>query len=101
MSEPVDRRDFVKTGVAAGAAIAFTAASYDRVYGANEDLRIGFLGVGGRCQQHVDVVLKMVGERKGVVPVAVCDGWDGDPMKGFVRATKTYNGHGCDPHATR
>jgi predicted dehydrogenase len=101
MSEPVDRRDFVKTGVAAGAALAFTAASYDRVYGANEALRIGFLGVGGRCQQHVDVILKMVGEKKGVRPVAACDVWDGDPMKGFVRATKTYNGQGLFPTAKR
>jgi predicted dehydrogenase len=101
MSEPVDRRDFVKTGVAAGAAIAFTAASYDRVYGANESLRVGFIGVGGRCQQHVDVILKMKAEGKNVTPVAVCDVWDGDPMKGFVRATKTYNGQGLLPTAKR
>ena len=59
MSEPVDRREFVKTGVAAGAAVAFTAASSDRVLGANENARIGFIGVGGRCQQHIDVILKM------------------------------------------
>ncbi|MSR53409.1 MAG: Gfo/Idh/MocA family oxidoreductase [Gemmataceae bacterium] len=101
MSESVDRREFVKTGVAAGAAMAFTAASYDRVYGANENLRIGFIGVGGRCQQHVDVILKMQAEKKGVVPVAACDVWDGDPMKGFVRATKTYNGQGLLPTAKR
>lgn len=90
MSESVDRRDFVKTGVAAGAAMAFTAASYDRVYGANENLRIGFLGVGGRCQQHVDVVLKMVEERKGVTPIAACDVWDGDPTKGKGKGQGLY-----------
>ena len=101
MSEPVDRRDFVKTGVAAGAAVAFTAASYNRVLGANGDLRVAFLGVGGRCQQHVDVILKMKGEGKGVTPVAACDVWDGDPKKGFVRATGKYNGQGLYPTAKR
>ncbi|HKB04798.1 MAG TPA: Gfo/Idh/MocA family oxidoreductase [Gemmataceae bacterium] len=101
MSEPVDRREFVKTGVAAGAAVALTAASYDRVLGANENVRIGFIGVGGRCQQHVDVILKMQGEKKGVTPVAACDVWDGDPKKGFDRATKTYKGQGLFPTAKR
>ena len=37
MSDQVNRRDVLKTGVAAGAAMAFTAASYDRVLGANVD----------------------------------------------------------------
>lgn len=82
MSESVDRRDFVKSGVAAGAAMALTAASYDRVLGANENLRVAFIGVGGRCQQHVDVILKMKEEGKGVTPVACCDVWQGDPTKG-------------------
>jgi predicted dehydrogenase len=95
MSESVDRRDFVKTGVAAGAAMAFTAASYDRVLGANENLRVAFVGVGGRCQQHVDVILRMRDEKKGVVPVAVCDVWDGDPTKGRGK------GQGLFPTAKR
>ena len=82
MSDQVNRRDALKSGVAAGAAIALTAASYDRVLGANENLRVAFVGVGGRCQQHVDVILKMKEENKGVVPVGVCDVWDGDPTKG-------------------
>src|SRR5947208_265731 len=95
MSEHVDRRDFVKSGVAAGAALALTAASYDRVRGANENLRVGFVGVGGRCQQHVDVILKMVQEKKGVTPVAACDVWDGDPSKGKGK------GQGLFPTAKR
>src|SRR5262245_47620191 len=95
MSEPVDRRDFVKSGVAAGAAVAFTAASYGRVLGANENLRVGFLGVGGRCQQHIDVILQMQKEKKGVVPVAVCDVWKGDPELGSGK------GRGLFPSAKR
>ena len=101
MSEPVDRRDFVKTGVAAGAALAFTAASYDRVYGANENLRIGFLGVGGRAQQHIDVILKMRDGKGGVVPVAASDVWDGDFTKGMNRTTGIASGQGLFPAAKR
>ena len=37
------RRDFVKTGIA-----AWTAASASRVFGANERLRVGLIGCGGR-----------------------------------------------------
>ena len=92
---PVDRRDFIKTSAAAGAALTLTAASYGRVLGANENLRIGFLGVGGRCQQHIDAVLQMVDEKKPVTPVAVCDVWDGDPELGSKK------GRGLFPSAKR
>ena len=90
MSDQVNRRDVLKSGVAAGAAMAFTAASYDRVLGANENLRIGFVGVGGRCQQHVDVILKMIQEKKGVAAAAACDVWDGDPTKGRGKGQGLY-----------
>src|SRR5262249_27375927 len=101
MSDQVDRRDFVKTGVTAGAAIALTAASYDRVMGANENLRVGFVGVGGRCQQHIDVILKMVEEKKGVIPVGACDVWDGDFTKGMDRKSGKAKGQGLYPAAKR
>ncbi len=41
------RREFVRTSVNAGIA-AWTAASADRVFGANERLRVGLIGCGGR-----------------------------------------------------
>jgi hypothetical protein len=85
--EPVNRRSFLQTAAAGASTLALTAASYGKVKGANEKLRIGFLGVGGRCQQHIDVILRMVKEGKPVVPVAVCDVWDGDFMLGFDRRT--------------
>src|SRR5262245_11107109 len=89
-SQRPDRRDFMKTTAAAGAALAFSAASYQRVYGANEKLRIGFLGVGGRCQQHIDVVLKMIQEGKPVAAVAVNDVWDGDEKLGSGKGRGLY-----------
>jgi predicted dehydrogenase len=73
----VNRRDFLKTSAAGATALSLTAASAARVYGANERIGIAFVGVGGRCQAHLDVINKMAKDKKGVAPVAVCDVWDG------------------------
>ena len=62
----------------ASAAMTMNASSYDDVAGANERINIAFLGVGGRCQQHIDIITKLVRQNRGVRPVAVCDVWDGD-----------------------
>src|SRR5438132_8588590 len=82
MTTPVNRRDFLKTTAATGSALALTAASAARVYGANERIGIAFLGVGGRCQQHIDAILEMKKKGVKVEPVAVCDVWDGDSELG-------------------
>jgi predicted dehydrogenase len=73
----VNRRDFLKTTAAGAAALSLTAASAKRVFGANERLGVAFLGVGGRCQAHLDIINKLSKEKAGVAPVAVCDVWDG------------------------
>jgi predicted dehydrogenase len=86
----VNRRDFLKNTAVAGSALALSAASARRVYGANERIGIAFLGVGGRCQQHVDVILQMQKEKKAVAPVAVCDVWDGDPKLGSGKGRGRY-----------
>ena len=87
----VDRRDFIKTAAVAGsAAVTLPAESYGRIKGANERIHVGFLGVGGRCQQHIDVILRMQKERKLVRPVAVCDVWDGDPTLGRGKGRGLY-----------
>jgi predicted dehydrogenase len=85
-----NRRDFLKTTTAGAAALSLTAASARRVYGANERIGIAFLGVGGRCQQHIDVILQMQKEGKGVAPVGVCDVWDGDPKLGSGKGRGLY-----------
>ena len=86
------RRGFLGTAAAAATAttVAMTAKSYAQVKGANEGVRVGFLGVGGRCQQHIDVVLKMQKENKGVKPVAACDVWDGDKTKSGGKGAGLY-----------
>ncbi|NBS90530.1 twin-arginine translocation signal domain-containing protein, partial [bacterium] len=67
-----NRRNFLQTSAIGASALSLSAASAARVYGANEKINIAFLGVGGRCQQHVDVILQMQKENKNVVPFAVC-----------------------------
>ncbi len=86
-----NRRDFLRNTAAGAAAMSLTAASYDRVLGANDRIGIAFLGVGGRCQQHIDVVLRMQQENPNSVrPVGVCDVWDGDPQLGRGRGRGLY-----------
>ena len=40
--------------------------------GANERIGVGFIGTGGRCQAHIDIVLALKA-RAAATPVAVCD----------------------------
>src|SRR5687768_11370278 len=68
---PVSRRSFLRSSAASAAVL--TAASAARAYGANERLRVGFLGVGGRCQAHIDAVLKMQAAGVNIEAAAVCD----------------------------
>ncbi|HET6572138.1 MAG TPA: Gfo/Idh/MocA family oxidoreductase [Fimbriiglobus sp.] len=89
MTKP-SRRGFMKASAVAGAAMTLPAASYAKVLRANGTVNVGFVGVGGRCQQHIDVILKMQGEKKGVKPVAVCDVWDGQSVKGLIRGRGLY-----------
>src|SRR3954471_17058037 len=84
------RRSFLASSAAAGAALSFTAKSYSQVAGANERIGVGFLGVGGRCQQHIDVILKMQEQKKPVRPAAVCDVWDGQVVAGLIKGRGLY-----------
>ena len=89
------RRTFLKTTAVAGTALTLPAASYSRVVGTNGKINIAFVGVGGRCQQHIDVILLMKQLNKNVEPFAVCDVWDGDQAKGKGK------GQGLLPSAKR
>lgn len=89
------RRDFIKATTAGAAAISLAAASYDRVLGANDRIGVAFLGVGGRCQDHIDVILERQRTQRDVQPVGVCDVWDGSERLGRGR------GRGLFPSARR
>ncbi len=60
---------------AAGVAIAAPFVSRGRVLGANNRIGVGFIGVGGRGQSHVNTVKKLGGTGELVQLVAVCDAY--------------------------
>jgi predicted dehydrogenase len=73
MPKSLDRRKFLGSA----AALSLSAASYGSVVGSSERVRIGFLGCGGRAQAHIDLINRFAADKKSVLPVAVCDVWDG------------------------
>jgi predicted dehydrogenase len=97
MSDPVNRRDFLKTTAVASSALGLSAVSFNRVYGANERIGVAFLGVGGRCQQHIDAILELQKDGAKVSPVAVCDVWDGEGRLGRGKGRGLYpSARRCD-----
>ena len=66
MSE-LTRRDFIKSSMAVGATLALAPNS--RVLGANNDIRVGVIGVGGQGGGHINYFNKL----DGVRVVAICD----------------------------
>ena len=68
MPSEVGRRTFVKTGVAAAAGVAATLGS-PRAVGANDRIRVGYIGVGNRGGQLIKATLP----HKDAEIVAVCD----------------------------
>jgi len=67
MNNKITRRNFNKT--TAAATVAFTAASASRVYGANERIRVGCIGVANRGRQVMDGFLA----HDDMEIVALCD----------------------------
>jgi predicted dehydrogenase len=52
--------------------LAWTAASASRIFGANERIRLGVIGTGGRGQH----LMRMANQAGGIEWVALCDAWD-------------------------
>jgi predicted dehydrogenase len=72
------RRDFIKaTAVgAAGLAIGSSALSHGRIRGANDRVRVAFVGPGDRARDAlIPAFMKLAGELN-FEPVAVCDIWN-------------------------
>src|SRR5512143_350914 len=63
------RREFLKTASAAGAGLALFAAAPSLAEPQRERVRLGFIGVGLRGQDHLDLALR----RDDVEVVALCD----------------------------
>ncbi|MFO7904584.1 MAG: Gfo/Idh/MocA family protein [Planctomycetota bacterium] len=67
MSDKISRRTFAKAGAAVS--MGWTALSASRVKGANQRIRLGFIGVANRGGQLIRSFMK----HDDVQPVAVCD----------------------------
>ncbi|MFZ5830056.1 MAG: Gfo/Idh/MocA family oxidoreductase [Planctomycetota bacterium] len=88
----VTRRDFVRTGLAAGAVLALPGRSLWAA-GANEQINIGFIGCGGRGKQ----LMGMFDKIAGVSIIGLCDPDESAltaPKKKYAQA-KTW----ADPRA--
>ena len=71
-SAKMSRRDFVRTGAAATGAVALTALASAKVFGANDRINMGVIGVGGMGTGHVGSLVKR-GNKDNVRVLAVCD----------------------------
>jgi len=75
MKRSLSRRTFLKAGVGTGAALAFSAASYAKVKGANDRISIAQIGCGGRgVGAHMAGVHPYDKEQNFEI-TAVCDPW--------------------------
>jgi predicted dehydrogenase len=85
-SSQVSRRRFLATSGAAVAAIGanWTAQSYARVVGANDRIRIGFIGAGGMADNHFDAYLALQ-KPDNLEAAAVADCWRSRADKGATK----------------
>lgn len=75
-THPLSRRNFIKTSAAATAAMAATRIlpGAERTSPSpNERLRLAFIGVGGRAQEHLNSAIHLQNETGKVEIAAVCD----------------------------
>ena len=72
------RRAFIKTTVAGAAGMAFAsrAASYARILGANDRVRVAFVGPGDRARDALIPAFLRLASELNFEPVAVCDIWN-------------------------
>src|SRR5881398_3144800 len=98
-SRRVTRRSFLKSSALAAAGAAFSARSWSQVSGANSDVRLAIIGVGGPGggglpQSRGRAHLKGYAPLKGVRIVALCD-VDSEHLEGGAR-TLPNEGRGID-----
>jgi len=86
MSEPsnVSRRSFLATSAVTAAAVQWTAKSYAQIVGANDRIRVGFIGAGGMGSNHLDTVRNLK-EKNNLEPIAVADCWTTRAEEGKTR----------------
>lgn len=82
---PVTRRSFLQSATIAGLATAgMTATSYGRVIGANDRIRVGFIGAGGMGTNHLNAH-KALKATNNLDSIAVADCWKTRAEEGAAR----------------
>jgi predicted dehydrogenase len=91
MKQKIERREFVKQSVLASSALAMTAASYGKVLGANDRVRLGIIGPGARGQE----LMKSFLEAPNAEFVAAADVYRRrfDEIKKFGANIQSHNDH--------
>ena len=76
MSPPLDvsRRSFLRSSSVVGAAAAWTATSYANIVGANDRIRVGFIGAGGMASGHMNAIAALK-DSNNLESLAVADCW--------------------------
>src|SRR6516225_10883744 len=94
--ESITRRDFIGKTVTGVATVAVTgsigkasAASYNRIIGANDRINIGFLGCGDRSRDHQSIV-NAAKTNKNLGVVAVCDIWKHNKEKAAANCKRLF-----------
>lgn len=78
MKKDSSRRDFIKTSIAGAASVALgsRASSYARILGANDRVRVAFVGPGDRARDALIPSFLRLARELNFEPVAVCDIWN-------------------------
>lgn len=80
----LSRRSFLASTAATAAVTQWTAKSYAQIVGANDRIRVGFIGAGGMGSNHLDTVRNLK-EKNNLQPIAVADCWTTRAEEGKTR----------------
>src|SRR5437867_13054959 len=96
--QQMPRREFVKTAAVGIAAVSIPAASYARILGANDRVRVGIVGFSDRFRQALLPAFKAAGPSLNFEIVAVSDIWNRRRDEGVAEIERVM---GAKPRAFR
>lgn len=73
LPESINRRNFLSSSAVGAMSLAATSTLASTQPGPNSRLRLGFIGVGGRAQAHLDAACDLQKDEGNVEVAAVCD----------------------------
>jgi predicted dehydrogenase len=82
----LNRRSFLNQSAAA---LAGTAISYSRIYGANQRISLGHIGVGSRGSELAGIAARLK-DKGNVEMTAICDLWSVNRERATAKATAAY-----------